>query len=212
MCEITCGEDFFSGFIGNFDGISGIRISIKIVDNAGLCGIISVKALEHSGVTARKDGAACHGCRTVIVNRSIPAVRRAVYDNGSAGHIQVSVWVYTVATRNNLDLPSGDIDGVIYAGTVLGLSCGVDAVIGGWNGDVSTFHIYGDSFQAFVGVLDIDGAVLHRQGIIRMERIVSRVDIDGSFFYCDITLRVQCVLYRCDIKGTVFYGKELLRI
>ena len=91
LCEITCGEDFFSGFIGNFDGISGIRISIKIVDNAGLCGIISVKALEHSGVTARKDCAACHGCRTVIVNRSVTAVRRAVYDNGSAGYIQVSV-------------------------------------------------------------------------------------------------------------------------
>ena len=212
MCEITCGEDFFSGFIGNFDGISGIRISIKIVDNAGLCGIISVKALEHSGVTARKDCAACHGCRTVIVNRSVTAVRRAVYDNGSTGHIQVTVWVNTVATWNNLDLSSGDIDGVIYAGTVLGLSCGVDAVIGGRNGDISTFHIYGDSFQAFVGVLDIDGAVLYRQGIIRMERIISRIDINTSLFNRNITFRVQCVFYRCDIKGTVLYGKELLRI
>ena len=74
LCEITCGEDFFSGLIGNFDGISGIRISIKIVNNAGLCGIISVKALEHSGISACKDGSACHGCRTVIVNRSIATV------------------------------------------------------------------------------------------------------------------------------------------
>lgn len=78
--------------------------------------------------------------------------------------------------------------------------------------NVSAFHIYGDSFQAFVGVFDIDGTILHRQGIIRMERIISRIDADGSFFNCDITLRVQCVLYRCDIKGTVLYGKELFRI
>ena len=173
---------------------------------------MSVKALEHPGISAGKDGAASHGCRTVIVNRGITAVRWTVYNNGSAGHIQVSVGVDTVSTRNNLDLSAGDIDGVIYGRTVFGLSGSIDAVIRGRNGNVSAFHIYSNSFQALVRVLDIDGTVLHRQGIIRMERIVSRIDVDVPFFYRDITLRVQCVLYRCDIKGTVLYGKELLRI
>ena len=211
LCEITCGEDFFSGFIGNFDGISGIRISIKIVDNAGLC-VLSVKALEHPGITACKDGASCYSSCSVIVNRGVSSVRGTVYDNGSAGHIQVSVGIDSVSTRNNLDISTGDIDGVIYRRTVFGFTGCIDTIIGRRNGNVSAFHIYGDSFQTFVGVLDIDGTVLHRQGIIRMERIVSRIDVDSPFFNCDITLRVQCALYRCDIKGTVLYGKELLRV
>ena len=173
---------------------------------------MSVKALEHPGVTACKDSASCHGCRTVIVNRGVSSVRGTVYDNGSAGNIQVSVGIDSVSTRNNLDISSGDIDGVIYAGAVFGLSGSIDTVIGRRNGNVSALYIYGDSFQTFVGVFNIDGAVLYRQGIICMECIVSRIDINTSLFNRNITLRVQCVFHRCDIKGTILYGKELLRI
>ena len=204
--------DFFSAGVGNFHAVSRICRVAKVVNDAGLCGAAFIKSLEHTGVSTGYYGSTGNTCRSVVVNWCISTVGRAIDYDGTAGYVQVSVGVDTVSSRNNFHISAGDIDRDVYGRAVFGLSCTVDAVIGGLNGNIAAFYIYGDAFQTFIGFLNVNGTVFYCKGIVRMKRIVSGIHGNLSVFYGNIALGVKGIFYSGNVEGTVFYRECFLSV
>ena len=204
--------DFFSGGVGNFHAVSRICRVAKVVNDAGLCGAAFIKSLEHTGVSTGYYGSAGNTCRSVVVNRCISTVGRAIDYDGTAGYVQVSVGVDTVSSRNNFHISAGDVDRDVYGRAVFGLSCTVNAVIGGLNGNIAALYIYGNAFQTFIGFLNVNSTVFYREGIVCMKRIVSGIHGNLSIFYGNISLRVKGIFYSSDVESSVFYRERFLSV
>ena len=204
--------DFFSVGVGNFHAVSRVCRVAKVVNDAGLCGAAFIKSLEHTGVPTGYYGSTGNTCRSVVVNRCISTVGRAIDYDGTAGYVQVSVGVDAIPARNNFHISAGDIDRDVYGRAVFGLSCTVNAVIGGLNGNIAALYIYGNAFQTFIGFLNVNSTVFYREGIVCMKRIVSGIHGNLSVFYGNISLRVKGIFYSGDVESSVFYRERFLSV
>ena len=212
LCGIRGREDFFAVCVCNCDAFSCFCILIQIINDAGLGRAVFIESLEHARVSAGKDGSSCDRGSAVIINGSVSAIRRTVYDNCSAGYVQVSIGVDSVSARDNLDFSSGDIDRDVYRGAVFRFSGTVNAVIRGLNGNIAPFYVHRDPLQTFIGFLDIDGSVFYRKRLICMKRIVSCQDGHLTVFHRYISLGMERILYGRDPIGAVLHRQRFLPV